>query len=397
MIIWFATLIPIIACIVGYLLWPKKLTWFELLIPTTVCFLFIILTKFSVEKALLDDTQYLSGTVMNAQYYEYWSTWISKKCPEQYACGSYTTGSGKNKTRHTKYCTRWVDCSYCDKHSEYWQITDNYNHIWSVTKEEYERLGKQWNSRPVFVDQDRHIVNHFGCGEDGDMYQHNWDSGMLSIEGSTWTESYENHVQISKSSFNIGEVSKEDVKKHGLYEYPTLQNYHQTNILGLDSATFVDTNHKLGAAKLFEYFNSVYGPKRKIKVFVLMFYGKDIETAVKQKNYWVNGNKNEVVICIDVDRATGKINWVYPFSWTENKRIQVDIREDVSNMKVLDFTKLYHTVDEDTKSFAYRDFHQFDYLSVDPPTWEVWFVYLFTIALTIGILYGCVTNEIENE
>jgi hypothetical protein len=397
MIIWFAMLIPFIGCAVAYKIWKNKFVWWELVLPTVISFLFILLTKFTIETSMLSDTQYKGGVIVEARYYEYWSTWVSKMCSQEYACGTYTTGSGKNRTTHTKYCTRYYDCSYCDTNSPYWEVYDNQGHSWRVSESEYNRLKAQWNATPEFVELNRSINRHGSCGQDGDMYRIKWDGGMLSVESSTWESAYENHVQVSKSNFDLRDVSKSEAKKYNLYDYPVVKGYNQKTILGLDSLTFLEQNYKNGANKMFDYFNGVYGSKRKIRVFVLLFYDKAFDVAIKQKNYWDGGNKNEVVICIDVNKMTGKINWVYPFSWGENKRISVDLREDISNMGTLNFTKLYHIVDSATVGFTYRDFSQFDYLSVDPPTWEVWLVYLMTLALTIGILYYGYQNEFETE
>jgi hypothetical protein len=149
--------------------------------------------------------------------------------------------------------------------------------------------------------------------------------------------------------------------------------------------------------KTYEYFNGYYGPKRKMRLFVLLFTNADPYVAQKQKDYWVNGNKNEVVVCIGVDKATGAINWVVPFTWAENKRIEIDLREDITDLKKLDFTTLYPVIEKSTQSFVYRDFSKFDYLSVDSPAWEVWLVYILTFMVTGGLLFYGYINEFENE
>jgi hypothetical protein len=192
-------------------------------------------------------------------------------------------------------------------------------------------------------------------------------------------------------------VSEKDVKKYGLYEYPKLNGYHQQTILGIDSVNFLTQAQKNGANKLFEYFNGNYGSTRKIRLYVLLFFDKPIDAAIKQKNYWIGGNKNEIVVCVGLDKNNGKLDWVYPFTWTENKRIAIDIRNDLMDMDTMNFTKFYHIVDNSTKSFTYRDFNQYNYLSVDPPTWEVWFVYIITMLITIGFLIYGYSNEFENE
>lgn len=397
MVIWLAMLIPIVGCAVAYHLWGKKFVWWEMVIPMVASFIVIFLIKAGVEKAMLSDTQYRGGIIVEAKYYEYWSTWVTKTCSEQYACGSHTEGSGSSAHSVTDYCTRYYDCSYCDENSPYWEVSDNQGHTYRVSEATYNRLKAQWSATPEFVNMHRDIDKHWSCGVDGNAYSIKWDNGMLDVETSTWETSYDNYVQVSKSNFGIMDVSKDEVKKYHLYEYPVLDGYYQQAILGLDSLNYLAPNLKRGANKMFEYFDGYYGPIRKIRVFVLLFSGQSMDVAVKQKYYWVNGNKNEVVICIDVDKNTGEINWVYPFTWSENKRIEVDLREDISNLKTLDFTKLYHVVDESTKDFKYRDFSKFDYLSVDTPTWEVWLVYLLTLGITIGFLYYGYSNEYESE
>jgi hypothetical protein len=389
-------LIPLVCCIFAYIIWRKHFLWWELTLPTSIVWLFILVTKLSVEQSLLTDIEYRGGLIVEARYYEYWDTWVNKTCSRTYACGTYTTGTGSNKTTHTRYCTEYYDCSYCSRNDPNWVAYDNQGHSWNITKEEYNRLKKQWNSTPEFVELNRNINYKYGCGNDGDMYKIKWDGNILSSESSTWTTTYENHVQVSKSHFDLRDVSEEEAKKFKLYEYPKISNYKQKNILGLDSMNFISTNYKLGAYKQFEYLNGLYGPKRKMRIYVLLFNDKPYDIAIKQKNYWKGGNKNEIIICIDVDKNTGKINWVYPFSWGENKRITVDLREDIMNLKYLNFTSLYHIIDKSTENFKYRDFSQFNYLSVDIPNWIIIIIYIITTLITFGMLYYGYINEFKN-
>lgn len=393
MIIWMAMLIPLIGCVLAYLSWSHKFLWWELLIPTVLSFLVILITKFTVENAKLQDTQYRGGIVVEARYYEYWSTWVHKQCEERYKCGSHYEGTGKDRRSVDDYCTRWVDCSYCDEHPARWEVLDNQGHTWSISKDEYNRLTKKWNATPQFVDMKRSIDKHWGCGKDGDMYSIKWGGDILNVETSTWTTTYENKVQASKSHFDLKEVSKEEAKKFHLYEYPTLDSYTQHNILGLEKLKYLNPSHQLGATQMFDYFNGYYGPIRKIRVYVLLFFGQPFDVGVKQRYYWDGGNKNEMVICIDVDSTTGRINWVYPFTWSENKRVSIDLREDINNLVKLDFTRLYHVVEASTTEFKYRDFKQFDYMEIEPDTWEIWFVYIITLLITCGTLYYGYQNE----
>src|ERR1044072_565620 len=369
MIIWLAMLIPVIACVFAMKYGGKKFVWWEFLLPTIGSFILIAIIKFSTEASQLHDIQYRGGIITQARYTEAWTTWVKRRCSR-----TTYTGSGKNRRSHTTY----YDCSYCDEHAAYWEAIDDQGHTFSISEDKYNELKKRWSAIPQFVELNRDIRTKNGlfnsCGKDGDAYTVDWNKDMLTVETSTWETSYENHVQCSKSNFNIKEIDDEKAKKFGLYQYPAVDGYLQKVILGIDSLNFLQPQYKRGAEKMFEYFDGYYGPRRKIRVYILLFFNQPINIATKQKDYWANGNKNEVGICIDVDKNTGAINWVVPFSWTENKRIAVDLREDISNLKTLNFRRLYKVVEESNKSFKYRDFSKFDYLSVDASTGEIWAV-----------------------
>lgn len=396
--IWFAMLIPIIFGIIAVLNWQKKFVWWEILLPSAVCFVFILITKWGVEANAANDTQYRGAIITEAHYYEYWETWVTRECSRQVACGEdCTTDSKGNRTCTTRYCTEYYDCSYCDENSEYWEAIDNEGHTFRISEAKYNSLQKQWRSNKVFVELNRSIDNYRGCGKDGDMYKINWDGQIYTSESSTVTDSYENKTQTAKSNFDLKNISKEEAKKWGLYDYPSItESYKQPTLLGLDSVRFMTGAEKDSAKKLFSYLNGNLGPKRKMRVYILFFQDKPMDVTFNQKYYWDGGNKNEMVICINLDR-TGGIDWVNAFTWSTNKRIAIDLREDLMSLKRFDFKKVYDVVEESTKDFKYRDFKEFKYLSVEPPTWAYWFVYLFTIGITIGILWYGYQNEFEQS
>jgi hypothetical protein len=126
--------------------------------------------------------------------------------------------------------------------------------------------------------------------------------------------------------------------------------------------------------------------------------GNPMSIAKKQEAYWIGGNKNELVICIGLQKNTDKISWVYPFSWTDNKRILVDTREDIANMKNLDLVEMSHVLDNVVSgNFRYKEFEDFDYLTVDTPRWALWTSFCIAVFLSLGISWWSTTNEYEEE
>lgn len=387
MTLWMALLIPLIGCIISFYYFQKQFVWWEMLLPTTASFFLILIFKFTVETAMVSDTQYLGGMITEAKYYESWSTWVTKECSRE-------VEDGKDSNGKTKYKTEYYDCSECDEYDEYWEVIDNQDHSWNISKEKYNELRQRWNSKPSFVDMHRDIKKHGSCGVDGNAYSIKWNKDPMTSEPSTVTGRYENRVQTAKTSFNMKYITKAQATKWGLYEYPEIKNkYQQATLLGVDSFTCISKSQIDSAVKMFNYFNGLNGPDRKMRLFICFFSGKDLRQAIRQKDYWDGGNKNEVTICIDANRYTGKINWVQAFTWSANTRIVVDLREDLSNMETLNMTQMYHIINDDTKKFKYRDFDDFSYLSVEVPTWEIWCVYILTIIITAGLLYFGYNNE----
>jgi len=396
--IWLAMLIPLIGCAVAFYHFQKQIVWWEVLLVNAVPLLIILLCKFTIQTALVHDTQYRGALIVEARYYEYWSTWETKTCSRQVEDGEDCTGSGTDRRCTTKYRTEYYDCSECDENSEYWEAYDSEGGSWRISEEQYNEFKKRWNATPVFVDMKRDIDKHGSCGKDGDAYSIKWDNNPMTSEPTTSTQGYTNKIQATKRSFDLKDISKSEAKKYGLYDYPSIiGKYTQHNILGLERFKYIDVRQRDSAVKMFNYFNGEYGPKRKIRLFIALFSGKPLDIAIKQKDYWDGGNKNEVVVCIDADTLTGKINWVQAFTWSANKRVAIDLREDISEMNHLQLTQLYKVVEASTKDFIYRNFDEFDYLEVEVPEWEMWLVYILTIISTGGLLFFCHQNEFEQE
>lgn len=396
--IWFALFIPFIASYIAYKKFSHKMAVWEYLIPTAISFLFIFFFKLILSYSQTHDKQYLGSLIVEARYYEPWSTWVTQTCTREVACGQdCTTDSKGSTTCTTKYCTETYDCSYCDDNSAYWKAYDDHGHSWTISEKQYNELKTRWNSTPKFIELNRNIDYHGGCGKDGDAYSIKWDRKIETSEASVTEESYENKTQSAKSYFSLENISSKEAKKLKLYEYPILYNHYKQNlILGLDSLNF-HSNEKDFIQRKYEYFNGYNGPIKKVKVFILLFFDQSQEIGFKQQSYWDGGNKNELVICIDINKQTKKINWVYPFSWTDNKKILVDARENIALLDTLNFDRLYDPLTKTIENFKYKDFRDYNYITLDPPTWAIWVTYITTLLLTIGSIWWSVINEYDEN
>ncbi len=382
--LWFALLIPLILSILAYWKFNKDFLWWEVILPTIISFFFILTSFLVIKNVDLADIEYNGYIITEARYYESWQTWIHKTC-------SYTTrhSCGKNCSYTT---THYYDCSYCDYNSPYWVAVDNGGNTFRISQAKYNQLIRKWKSQPTFVELDRNINYHGSCGKDGDMYYIKWDNRIESSEASVIEKPFKNPVKISHSAFNYIKITDGEADTIGLYHYPSFYDtYKQPAILGL--SRFIIPDKALINTK-FEFLNGYYGPKYKVKVFTLLFKNKPIDIALKQEAYWNGGNQNELVVCIGL-KDNLEIDWVKPFTWCDNKRIVVDTREDIAELKIFKPDNIYNIyVDNISKYFKYKSFKDFNYLTFEPTKGQIVFVYLGTFIISIMLLFWAKINEI---
>jgi hypothetical protein len=384
--IWFAVCIPLIISLVGYYLYKHKFAWWELFIPTGVALIAIVVSFYTMKSITLSDVEYNGYLIKEARYYEYYETWVTKTC-------SYTTCSGTGKTRTCT--THYYDCSYCDTNSAYWVMIDTHGNSISISQEKYLALMRKWKAIPKFVELDRDINYRGGCGKDGDMYSIKWDNHIQTSETSTYTNEFSNILKSNHSAFNFPVITPEDASKLGLYEYPIIGEYNKQNsVIGLSQMNIKGKNQLQTSMN---YLNGSLGASNKVRVYTLFFVDKEIDIAFKQEAYWDGGNQNELVVCIGVDKI-GNIKWCKPFTWCDNKRMIVDTREDIMNIKTVNNAKMYNIYKKNIMKFwKYKSFKDFNYLSFEPTTGQLIFVYVLTTIISLLLTIWCILNDTDSE
>lgn len=371
MLIWGAMIIPIIALLILGFKFNSKLVWWEYVLVIVLPALMIWGAKAGCESLQVRCTEYWGSFLTHAEYHEDWDEWITKTC-------SYTMGNSK-----TGYTTHYYDCSYRDYHPEYWEVWNRVGDGWKVDKDSFEQLCQLWGSRN-FVNLHHHFYT-----KDGNEYETDLPVSYVynQIIATTTEHTYENRVQASHSIFNYKDVPPEAVKSMGLYDHPPVNSFHQSCILG-------DVPKKPESEIAIQYVNAMLGAKSKARYYVLIFKNKPIEISYDQEAYWKGGNENEIEICIGVDYKYNPL-WVRAFGWSKQEQIKIEIRDNIMRQDVLDFDKisvlLYALTDGRT---IRRDFKEFKYLTVDPPTWVIVLVYLLTLLLCGGIGWFEVDSDV---
>lgn len=332
----------------------------------------------------IETCNYLGDYVTEIKYYEDWNEYIHKTC-------SYTTTDSKGHST-----THYYDCSYVDYHPEEWKQVLSNGYEYSISQTEYLRLFKMWDTQNVFIDLDRHYHTN-----DGDCYAKKWDNKIEHSKTRTVDHNYTNKIKGSKSIFGFSEISKEEAKKIGLYEYPLLKSQSKTS--------FFDDNdlnqnpvigHILTKNELvkWQYINGYFGKHYQFRTYVLVFYNKPFSIVQDQRSYWEGGNKNELIVCMSLDSASNKIQWVDAFSWSDKPTYEVNLRSYFLKKDKVNFNDFANwTMYAIPKYWHRKEFKDFDYIDIELTANQTIWLFVIIMLFNLGMFIWIVLNNEENE
>lgn len=388
----------IIAVIIATILWLKhkrQIVWWEPLLIIGASAILAFGSKALIEYSQVTFTEYWGSEVVSVYEEEPYNYWHSETCTRSVPCGT-------DKDGNTEYCTETYDCSHQDDVGPSWSCETSIGETFSISEEQYDKWSAKFGGEKVAIDSRENYAPNDRCvgssgtkfeGKDvGDLsytYKVTWNGDYATSVPLTTKHSYENRVKASDYSvFNYEKITKKQVEDNHLYTYPKFDDYFSyPAVLG--------TQDKY-AQEVIQRINGHLGPTKQVRVWVLLHYTDDANVAWLQENYWVGGNKNELVINIGVDSSMN-VKWVNTFSWSTSAGLEDNITKYVKSIKKLDKTAwtalgsfLLANVEKD---WVRLEFKQFDYLTVEPPLWTIILVYFLTIVVCIAVSIWVVRNE----
>lgn len=346
------------------------MVWWEYLVLILPSLLFTLITQLIMVSVNSSDTEYLGGYVNRITYYEPWDEMVHVR-------HTRTNSDGETEVYYT-----WER----EYHSERYTYVDNESN-WEhyLSKKEYEIIKKRMGNKAVFRDmhRDYHRI-------DGDAYDIYWDKTIEHLYDITTPHSYTNKIKASQSHtiFKYSDISEEDAKELGLYEYPDINLMNQNPIIG----RYASDKDK----QRIKYINATYGKTHQFRVYMLFYEGKDIEISEQQKAYWQNGNKNEFVVCLGTQRDS--VVWCNPFSWCDEPKLEALTRDYfIQNPKVdIDAYGKWLQTQIPTK-WKRKEFSDFEYIHIGLSKGQYIALIIIMILLNIGISIFLVMNDIKNE
>lgn len=460
--VYLALLIPIIVTGIFYFFRKSEFAWWEFFIPIAAVLIAIVISKAVIDHTSVQFTEWWGSTVTAVYEEEPYNYWDVETCTETYACGTDSEGN-------TEYCTRTYDCSHQDDVAPSWWAETNIKESFKITEKQHDELVRQFKTRKTVVethvnhDSRDYAVGSKGTkfegkrvGEVSNVYRTLWNGSDNTRKAYTSQHSYENRVKASDLSiFNISVINEEQADSMGLFKYPAYEGgglFGTTK--GLDYPTILGGKVSKATQEKFKRLNGKFGVSNQLRLWVLVFENKPMSIADYQENYWVKGNKNELIVCIG--KKGNEILWSKAFSWAHSAELTAAVQNEVMNLYtyrdsvvkrnlpvIIPVTKdikdkvlgkageklpniipvpqlanadtvikvksaypmltektwddFYVFLNQNLNQFKRRSFKEFDYLTVEPSTGAVIFIYIFALIIAVAVNHWVISNEIYGE
>ncbi len=363
--LYFLALLPIIIG-ASLALLNKKVAWAEWGIGAAVALITAATFHFFAYRSLVGDNETWSGQIVQAQQYSAWKEWYEEAI---YRTETYTTGSGKNKTTHTRRVfshwesrTRW--------HEVHWGAESNINTSYNISKDKYIYIRDKFGGDKPIPGQ-RTTSEHNSrmiAGDPNDYLTTNQTEWIEPINKSVY---FENRIKCTRNIFNFVKVTPNELKK--LHSYLYSENGWQSNRL---MGTAVNSFKQFD----WEVINAYLGPTKYINLILIGWDTNDAGIAEKQIAAWVGGKKNDFII--QYGPGWSKVN-----SWCEDSLVK-------RNVETLFLNPTSPTILNDLKkeilaNYKMVNWHKWDYLGIEPTANQfMWFiVILFVTQIIIYVIF----------
>ncbi len=465
MIMFGSLIVCLIVTGVFYFIDKSRILWWEFFIPIAATLILIFGMKLLVDHANVQFTEYWGETITSVYEQEPYNYWQVQTCTRSYPCGTDSKGN-------TEWCTETYDCSHQVDVGPSWDCKTDLKNDYSLTEHQYDSINALFGGRRSIVNSRSNYSPRDGCsgsrgtkfegkrvGDVSYTYENNWPGSEKTRKGYFTQHKYENKIKATDLSlFNISVVNKKQADSLGLYEYPEIDG---GGLFGIGNNMYLPTilgkNISKQTQKNFRKLNAKFGPSNQLRLWVLVFDDKPASIAAYQENYWVKGNKNELVICIGTKGE--EITWTHSFSWglsgdltaetaqkvldlytttivtkagqklpiaiPINSKLKETIKQGTGidtallppvlplNIKKTDITQIiksktpvlndqtwevyYSYLNENLNRFQRRNFEEFSYLKVVPKTWEVILLYVLALLISVGVNFWTFTNEFTDN
>lgn len=332
---------PLIVVIVMKYLFHAALSWREVAVQSVVP-LILVAAVWNVSRySQMADTEILNGKVTSKE-----QEWVS--CSHSYSCNcrTVTSGSGNNQTTSTV-------CDTCYEHSNDWDWRV-YTTVGDFNIARVDRRGSEEPSRWSIVSPGQPVA-----------LEH----------------TYMNYVQAAPESlFNLSRAKN---YKGELPAYPRVYDYQYADrVIAMPGVKVPDLNRWNDI--LAHSLNDLGAQKQANIVVVMTKESPSFADALQA--HWLGGKKNDVLVVIGTDYPA--IKWARVYSWSKHDIINVSLRGDLQESKVLDAERTIGIITHNiATNYVRKPMADFEYLAEEavPPMWVMILALILGTGASVGL------------
>ncbi|MBR2429529.1 MAG: hypothetical protein IKB15_06085 [Alistipes sp.] len=291
-------ILPVAAMAVTYIVVGVTEWWPLYLILALIAEMAVVWAVYRVRR----DREYLSGYATAIYHHEPWTERVVQYVP-------YTDSRGKTHTRRVVTYVHHPDEWFCELNTE--ECID-------IAAESYYDICNMWTT-----EEEQIYPPHTNCVAGGGGQRLLFDDDYEHLVTATYEGLYINYVRDSNSIFRHEEISDKEAATIGLIEYPPFEGEGIDVDAVLASPMLKGVEVTSSMQRAIQCINGYYGAEAEIHIFVLLFDAtQGIAAAMKQRQYWHGGNKNELVVCLGIEPASDaaamhEVAWCKAFSWCD--------------------------------------------------------------------------------
>ena len=370
-------IIAMIPILIGTIIFcvSEKINWWEWVLGSAIALLVSAIMHGIAIHSLTADIECWSGKITHACHFPQWIEQY-QQCHTE----TYYTGSGKNRTSHTR---TWYTTEHAT-HYEHWVAylnfgtlneekdidANKFNEIKSNFGNAIEDGGKQWYSN-----------GGFRYSGDNNIYRAVNKTGYLYPV--TTIRTFSNRIKAAPTVFSFIKVPT----NVPVYNWPKNPNWQVSDRL---------INEPRISKLEFDRMNSRLGPVKLVDVCFINFGDKGSEIAKYQEAYWLRGKKNSITMCYGQLDSNNIPSWSVVFGWSNSeickRNLESILLEHPINNDVLPL------IEKEIKTgYVIKEWEDFSYISVEPPRWSYFVLVISMIVTQTGFWLWAGSNEFDKE
>lgn len=375
----------LLAC-AGLIPWltSKKIVLWEWLVSASVAFIIAGICQVASIYGMLADQETWSGQILNARYIPAWLEYYEYAV---YRTDTHTGTTSDGKGGTTTYTYTTVEFDHWEPatrhHPEEWHKNDNFGRDWNIDVSEYNGFVKVFGKKQAEAgsrstwDHNSHMIS----GDANDYVAVNITGWVQPV---TIWRSWENRIKAAPSVFSFPPVPA----TIPVFDYPkNVDPFMSARLLGTAANTISGLN--------WDQMNSRLGPTKKVNLIAVGFGAKDSSIAEQQRSKWIGGKKNDLVICYggpDQFRPT----WAHVFGWSDSDICKHKLETIVLDNKM--GNNIIPLLEAQVRAeYTIKDWHDFDYLTVEPPVKAYYCFFGAIIVIQGGLWVFFYLNEFNKE